>query len=121
MKRFLLGANLSHRNATFLNERYGFDAVDLNSLDLGQYPDLGAIELAVTQGRIIVSEDQHFGEHFAGDHRGRVGIILLRHKNQSVQAANESLARLFDNPENADIPFERSLVIVDRNKVRVRS
>lgn len=70
--------------------------------------------------RIIVTEDQHVGERFTREYRGRVGVILLRHRIQSAHAANESLARLFDDPTYADTPFERRLVIVDGTKLRIR-
>ena len=120
MRRLLLDANLSAHNASFLKRTFGFDAVALNSLGLSWMPDPDVLEYARRHNRILVTLDRGFGKLYGMLPRGEVGIIVLRHDEQSLDRVDEQLGRLFDDPEFANTPFERRLVIVDANKIRIR-
>ncbi len=57
MSRFLLDANLSPRTSSYLRETFGFDVVDLVTLGLTDLKDDEVVEMAMTDRRIIVTED----------------------------------------------------------------
>ncbi len=121
MTRFLLDANLSPRNSVYLRETFGFDAIDLMSLGLNQIEDTEVIELAMREGRIVITEDLDFGELYYRSERGRVGIIVLRLRVQSATAVNRVLGRFFADPTTAAIALEHSFVVIDDARVRVSS
>jgi predicted nuclease of predicted toxin-antitoxin system len=114
---FLLDANLSPETTTYLRREFGFDVVDLQSIGLGGLDDVRVIDLAVEQGRVIVTHDLDFGQRYHQASPGAFGAIVLRLNDQTTEAVNRVLDRFFRN-EATNIPLERSLVILTDERIR---
>jgi predicted nuclease of predicted toxin-antitoxin system len=80
--------------------------------------DREVVTLAKLEGRVIVTFDLDFGEIYHAEQRGRVGVIILRIRDQTVDSVNRVLERFFES-EAANIPLERSLVIIEETRVRI--
>lgn len=120
MRRLLLDANQSPRRSTFLRDEFGFDVADLMSLGLFDLPDNDVVTYAITERRVIVTEDLHFGRLYHHYYRGQVGIIVMRLQHQSTSAVNHLLHRFFSDPSTEAIVLERSLLLLDDEKEWVR-
>lgn len=121
MSSFLLDANLSRRHIDHLTLRFGIDVVDLGSLGLGALLDPEVVLFAISQSRVIITKDRGLGSLCSGHFRGRVGAVVLRVEGRSVSEINGFLDRLFQDRDVAATPLERSLVIVDQRKIRIRT
>ena len=118
MTRFLLDANLSPETGHHLASTRGLDIVDLLSMARRALTDEAVAALALELGRVVITFDLDFGELYHRSYRGRLGVILLRLDDQTVESVNRVLDRFLDN-EARDIDLERSLVIVGVDSVRV--
>lgn len=118
-ERFLLDANLSPITREFPESTFNLDVTDLLSLSLGYLTDLDVVELARREGRIIVTLDLDFGEIYHQRAGGDLGVIIVRLADQTVESVNRVLERFF-RTEAASIPLDRSLVVVEAHRVRIR-
>jgi hypothetical protein len=67
---------------------------------------------------VIVTFDQDFGEIYHFRERGRLGVIVLRPEDQTVESVNNLLDRFF--PIQAPtIDLDTSLVILSESRVRI--
>ena len=73
---------------------------------------------AKREQRVIVTLDQDFGEIYYLRERGRVGVLVLRLRDQTVASVNRVLAAFFHTQAH-DIDLDTSLVVVDEHQVRV--
>ncbi|MGH2559149.1 MAG: DUF5615 family PIN-like protein [Thermomicrobiales bacterium] len=120
MTRFLLDANLLPQTSAFLRSNFGLDVVDLISSAQGHLPDVEVVAIAKSEGRTIITFDLDLGEIYHRQERGNLGVIILRLEDQTVESVNEVLSRFFRAYLNT-IPFDRSLVVVENDRVRIRS
>lgn len=121
MSRFLLYANLSPRNCEHLVKAFKFDAIDLISIGLSHLDDDQVVELAKQTSRVIITQDMDFGRLYYRYQRGQIGVIVLRLRNQSIDAVDTILNRFFNDPGTIAIDLERSLVVIDESRVRVQT
>ena len=112
---------MSPRTSVFLTDTFGFDATDLMTRGLAHLQDPEVIELARAEGRIILTFDLDFGRLYHRYEHGQIGIIILRLSLPTVNAVNNLLLRWFRDPATANLPLERSLVVIDSNRVRISS
>jgi predicted nuclease of predicted toxin-antitoxin system len=117
---FLLDANLSPESAAYRRRVFGFDAVDLQSLGLGWIDDDRVVELAMQQSRVIVTQDLGFGLRYHRAASGSFGVIVIRLTDQTVESVNRVLDRFFRR-DAANVPLDRALVILERERTRVIS
>jgi predicted nuclease of predicted toxin-antitoxin system len=120
MPPFLLDANLSPETTSFLVAAFGIDVTDLMSRGLSHLRDIEVVELAKREGRVIITFDLDLGEIYHRKERGRLGVIMLRLNDQTIEAVNSVLDRFF-RTQAATIPLERSLVVIDETRVRIVS
>src|SRR5512144_2037746 len=73
---------------------------------------------AKREQRVIVTLDQDFGEIYYLRERGRVGVLVLRLRDQTVASVNRVLAAFFHTQAH-DIDLDTSLVVLDEHQVRV--
>ena len=118
MVKLLLDANLSPKTRQYLEEKFNFNIIDLITEGKYNLTDEKVIKLAKRQKRVIITFDLDFGEIYYFSERGKVGIIVLRIENQTVESVNKVLFRFFQK-EAKNIDLEKSLVIIDETKVRI--
>lgn len=75
-------------------------------------------ELANEQGRVVITFDLDFGEmsHFRG--AGRLGVIVLRLRDQTVESVDRVLDLFFSNPPT-DVDLDHSLVVLREHSLRI--
>jgi len=116
--KFLLDANLSPKTGEHLRKKFNFDIIDL--ITEGKYglSDEKVIKFAKKEKRVIITFDLDFGEIYYFSERGKVGIIVLRIMDQTVESVNKVLGKFFQK-EAKNIDLEKSLVVIDDNKIRI--
>lgn len=120
MSTFLLDANLSPKTAAFLRETFDLDVVHQRDVLPGSPSDEEVAAYAKREGRIILTFDLGFGERYAHQDRGQLGIVVLRLHNHRRLAVEQVLARFFAT-DAPTINLETSLVIIEEHRVRVVS
>ena len=118
MVKFLLDANLSPKTREHLRKKFNFDIIDLITENKHGLTDEKVIKLAKKEKRVIITFDLDFGEIYYFSERGKVGIIVLRIGNQTVESVNKALDRFFKK-EAKNIDLEKSLVVIDEAKIRI--
>ncbi len=115
---FLLDANMSPETANFLRS-LGFDAKSLIEEKLGGIEDAAVAKIAEKEQRILITFDLDFGELYYFSSKKKLGIIILRLKDQRPEAVNIILGLFLKSQK---IVFEkgvRRLVILSENELRV--
>lgn len=118
MLKLLLDANLSPKTRKYLEKKFDFNVIDLITENKYGMTDEQVIKLAKKEKRIIITFDLDFGEIYYFNERGKVGTIVLRLENQTVESVNKVLDKFFQK-EAKNIDLERSLVVIDENKIRI--
>ncbi len=118
MTKFLLDANLSPQTSAYLSDTFHFDVSDLQSRQQGNLPDEDVVLLACAERRVIITFDKDFGEIYYLRERGKVGVIVLRIEDQTVESVNKVLYTFFSE-QAKDIDLTTSLVIIEPNTIRV--
>lgn len=116
--KFLLDANLSPKTADFLRGK-GHDVKTLIEGGLGQITDEEVVSLADSEDRVIITHDLDFGEIYYFKESAKVGIIVLRLRNQTVESTNTALENFLKNKKVTEKEIGRSLVIVSETSYRV--
>jgi len=117
MLKLLLNANLSPKTAEFLR-KLGFDVKCLLEEGLGSITDDQVINIAKKEKRVIVTFDLDFGEIYHFREEGRLGIIVVRLKNQTVESVNKALKKFFkDIGSNLD-QLSKGLTVVEERRYR---
>jgi len=116
--KLLLDANLSPKTRKYLEKKFDFNVIDLITENKYGMTDEQVIKLAKKEKRIIITFDLDFGEIYYFNERGKVGTIVLRLENQTVESVNKVLDKFFQK-EAKNIDLERSLVVIDENKIRI--
>jgi predicted nuclease of predicted toxin-antitoxin system len=82
------------------------------------YPDEEVVARAKHEQRVIVTLDQDFGEIYYLRERGRLGVLVLRLRDQTVASVNRVLTSFFQAQAH-NIDLDTSLVVIDEHQVRV--
>lgn len=120
MSRFLLDANLSPETGRYLVDAFDIDVVALAGQRLNRLTDSAAVALAHREQRVIITLDKDFGELYHRWERGQLGVIILRLRDESIESVNEVLGSFFRQQAD-EIDLDRSLVVLDGTRVRIRS
>jgi predicted nuclease of predicted toxin-antitoxin system len=118
--RLLLDANFGPRTAGFLADRFAFDASSVIERGLGHLTDEDVVALAIREERVILTFDLDFGEIFHRREHGRFGVIVVRTRDQTVDAVNRLLDSFFST-EAPTIALERALVVIGERRIRVET
>lgn len=117
MIKFLLDANPSPITAQFLRS-LDFDIKSITEGKLGSLKDIEVAELAKKEKRIIITFDLDFGEIYHMKEGGKVGIMVLRIKNQTPENANIILKNFVSIYRRKIEENPTSLMIIKEKMVR---
>lgn len=117
MIKLLLDANLSPETREYLVKTFGFDVIDLITEKKSALGDEEIVMFAKRQKRVIITFDLDFGEIYHFREEGKLGVIILRLEDQTVESVNKVLHRFFTQ-EAREINLDQSLVIVEDTRVR---
>lgn len=118
MVKFLLDASLSPETSQFL-KNLGYDTKDLISSNLYSISDEKIVKLAIKERRIIITFDLDFGELYHFKFKSKVGIIILRTRDQTVESVHKILKIFLQRKVIEKQKLEKSLIIVDETRFRV--
>lgn len=118
MVKLLLDANLSPKTREYLGKKFNFNVIDLITENKYGLTDEKIVKLAKKEKRVIITFDLDFGEIYYFSERGKIGIIVLRIQDQTVESVNKVLTKFFQK-EAKNIDLEKSLVVIDENKIRI--
>jgi predicted nuclease of predicted toxin-antitoxin system len=118
--RFLLDANLSPKVGRFLARQLRLDVVSLQGRGLGQLPDHEVLQMARSTGRVIITLDRDFAEHFHRTQRPDIGIVYLDLPNplRTIPHINRLLEAFF-RQHAASVDLEHALVTITEHEVRI--
>lgn len=119
MPKFLLDENLSHETAEFLNG-LGCDTKTVAQFHLGGTTDERIAEQAVKAGRILITLDLDFGEMYYLGSPKKLGVVILRLRNQTVESINVALRILLDSKILDKKSNRFALTVVEEGKIRTR-
>ncbi len=120
MSKVPAGRDLSPETREHLSTQHGLDVVDLITSRQAGLSDAEVVALAKAEGRVIVTFDLDFGEIYHFAERGKIGVIVLRLDDQTVESVNRVLDSFFTSVAGG-IDLDRSLVILDGRRTRVIS
>lgn len=120
MLKFLLNANLSPETASFLRG-LNFDVKCLLEENLSTIDDEEVINIAKKEGRVIITFDLDFGQIYHFREEGKVGIIVLRLEDQTVESVNLVLHDFFANFKGQGDKIQKNLIIVEEGRYRFYS
>ncbi len=120
MSKFLLDANLSPETSEYLVKTFDLDVIDLISEDKATLKDNEVVKLAKRNNRVIITFDLDFGEIYHFKEKGKLGVIVLRLENQTVESVNKVLYKFFKTQAKS-VDLDNSLVILEEDKVRIDS
>ena len=118
MFKLLLDANLSPITAEFVRT-LKFGVKSLIEEGLYNLEDGEVIELAKREKRVTVTFDSDFSELWYFKEKGKIGIIHLRLKDQTVENVNLILKDLFVKSKLINKKTVNELIIVKEKSFRV--
>lgn len=118
MIKLLLDANLSPETREYLIENFSFDVIDIITENKSGLSDEEIVLLAKKERRIIVTFDLDFGEIYHFKEKGKIGVIVLRLEDQTVESVNRTLYKFFSNYAKK-VNISKSLIVLKETKVRI--
>ena len=119
MPKFLLDENLSQETANFLNA-LGCDAKIAAQFRLGGAGDQKVADKASETRRVLITLDLDFGEMYYFGTSRKLGVVILRLKDQTVESVNSALKKLLDSHLLDKKANRFPLFVVDEEKIRIR-
>ncbi len=116
--KFLLDENMPPSLAGLLISA-GHDARHVNEIGYNHTPDFKISALAAASGEIIITHDTDFGTILALTGSARPSVVLFRWQALTTQSIFQFLSEYL--PEFADDLSTGALIVVDEQKVRVRT
>jgi predicted nuclease of predicted toxin-antitoxin system len=118
MISFLADENISPESADHL-EALGYSCRSLRRDGPRGLTDAEIIVLAKGEERVILTQDLDFGEIYYLAGEGKIGILVLRLRYQTVEAVNATLERFLRSAALDEEVLRRSLVVVSEIWYRV--
>lgn len=112
--RFLLDECISPSVAEWMRSQ-GYDAVSVHEVERG-LDDAAVLEMAVTEQRILVTNDKGFGERIIRLGQQHCGIVLLRLENRRTAPMIETLRKLLHFHQDS---LANALIVVTERTVRI--
>jgi len=116
--KFLIDMPLSPDLAQWLRGE-GHDAVHASELSMNRSPDAEILQSAADDDRVVITADLDFPRLLAKLGSGGPGLILLRGGNYSEAESQDCVRRVLMACAHAVL--SRSVVVVDRDRIRRRS
>ena len=117
--KFLLDENISHETADFINS-LGYDSKTVAHFNLSGAEDTDVVNLTIKERRVLITLDLDFGEIFYFSNKKKLGIIVLRLKDQTVESVNSTLEQLFQSKVLTAKMVKDSLVVISEGKIRIK-
>ena len=118
MISFLADENISPETADYL-DALGYPCHSLRRDGPHRLSDREIIALAKQKGFVILTHDLDFGQIYYLVEQGRVGILVLRLRHQTVEVVNDVLERFLKASTLSPEELQHSLVIISENWYRV--
>lgn len=119
MLKFLVDENLSPSLSDYLRS-LGYDSQSVREVGLKWKPDEEIIKWVQKEKRILITADLDFGEFFYLKNFGKIGVIILKSKSQSLKSFEEIIDYLYKEGVLKNKKLENSLVIAIKRKYRMR-
>lgn len=118
MIKLLLDANLSPQTREYLIETFLFDVIDLITENKSGLSDEEIVSFAKKERRTIITFDLDFGEIYHFKEKGKIGVIVLRLEDQTVESVNKTLYKFFSSYVK-NVNLSKSLVVLKEDKMRI--
>lgn len=115
--RFFIDECVYQKTTDLLVEQ-GHDVITVQQAGLTGYKNGYVLERAVNERRIFLTRDMHFSNIFLFPPEDTYGIIVLKIKPEIIFKVHDVLLQLLKKYSQAEL--EKTLVIIDRNKYRMR-
>lgn len=115
---FLADENISPESVEHL-EALGYVCHSLVRDGPRALSDDDIVALAKQEGRIIITHDLDFGQMYYFSEEGRVGVVVLRLRHQTVEAVNQVLERFLESDLLPENEIQETLVILSETTYRV--
>lgn len=96
----------------------GHDSVHASTIGLSSAADSQVLEVARTQGRIVVTADLDFPQLLAVQNVDAPGIILFRGGSYSDKEMLKLLDRVLAEPKSLELQY--SITVINRDRIRRR-
>lgn len=113
--KFLADESLEYRIVTYLRKK-GYNVTSVAE-KFPSIADTAVMSKAVSENRIILTNDKDFGELVFVNHLQHKGIILFRFKKESIQNKINALESLLKN-YSPKIP--NHFIVIEEDKFRIR-
>ena len=113
--RLLADEHIARSTVKMLRRR-GFEVKWLVEEGLQGVEDESIYQMAVDEGRIVLTFDSDFSQMVYANPIYPPGIIVLKFRPRTVQECNQRLEQILD----AVRPLVNKLVIISRTRVRIR-
>lgn len=118
MIKLLLDANQSPETRKYLIKTFHFDVVDIVTEGKTHLDDEEIVSWAKKESRVIVTFDLDFGEIYHLREKGKLGVIILRLEDQTVESVVRRLHKFFKE-ETENIDLNTSLVVIEESRIRI--
>lgn len=115
--KFLADMGISPKTVAFLHA-LGHDAVHLSEQGLERLPDLGIVEKARQEGRIVLVHDLGFGELVAASGTTLPSVITFRLRNMHPNRVNGTLQSILS--QHGEALEQGAMMSVTEGQVRMR-
>lgn len=119
MPKFLIDENLSPLLSNYLRN-LKYDSRAIREVGLKGKPDEEIIKWIQENKRILITADLEFGEFFYFKTFGKIGVIILKSKSQTLKSFKEIIDYLVKEEILKSKKLENSLVIAVKGKYRIR-
>jgi predicted nuclease of predicted toxin-antitoxin system len=115
--RFLADAGISPKTVEFLKQ-LGHEATHVRTLGLQRAPDVQVVDLARTDGSVVLSFDLDFGDILALGVMDKPSAILFRLADERAESVNERLSTIL-NERHAELE-SGALIIIEDTRYGIR-
>lgn len=104
-----------------MSQNFDFDIKHISDFSSDSLTDQEIVEIAKNEHRIIVTHDLDYGEIYYLKEQGKIGVIMLRLKDQTTLNVVKVLNSFFTNKEFKTSDPSKSLFIISEENTRVFS
>ncbi|KKU29310.1 MAG: hypothetical protein UX80_C0005G0005 [Candidatus Amesbacteria bacterium GW2011_GWA2_47_11b] len=116
MPKFLLDANLSPETAEYLRS-LGYQAESIQEQGLGNLTDEQVVQKAINEGSVIVTFDRDFSQSWYLSYQGKISIVWLRLKKQTVEHVNVVLGDILEQVTEEE--FKETLIAIGEEEYKL--
>lgn len=114
--KLLIDQNIGLKTVSFLKQ-LGFDVKSLGDLNLKGKPDTDIVDVAKSEGRVIITFDKDFGEIYYFSEKGNMAVIVLYLDDQTSENVNSVLNKFLGSSDLKTII--NKLVILYKDRMRL--